>query len=79
MQLLWVRPFICCAYPRTLEPARARAAETLKLEGSRLSAGKGFSGAVLAIGNEPSRGILPVVSAVLERTQDIALFLAFLA
>jgi hypothetical protein len=44
MQLLLARPFISCAYPRTLEPARALAAETLKLEGSRLSAGKGGFG-----------------------------------
>jgi hypothetical protein len=66
-------------YTRTLEPARALAAETLKLEGSRLSAGKGISGAVPAIGNEPGRGTLPVASAILARAQDIALFLAFLA
>ena len=32
MQLLLARPFISCAYPRTIEPARALAAETLKLE-----------------------------------------------
>src|ERR1019366_8702516 len=33
--------------------------------GSRVSAGKGISGAVPAIGNEPGRGTLPVVSAIL--------------
>jgi hypothetical protein len=48
-------------------------------QGSRLSAEKGVSRAVPAIGNEPSRATLPVVSAVLARAQDIALFLAFLA
>ena len=47
--------------------------------GSRLSAGKGLSGAIPAIGNEPGRGTLPVVSAVIVRAPDIALFLAFLA
>jgi hypothetical protein len=47
--------------------------------GSRLSAGKGISGAVPAIGNEPGQGTLPVASAVLVRAQDIALFWAFLA
>ena len=41
--------------------------------------GRRFRGAVPAIGNEPGRGTLPVVSAVLARAQDIALFLAFLA
>src|ERR1035441_2151208 len=45
--------------------------------GSRLSAGKGILRAVPAIGNEPGRATLPVVSAVLVRAQDIALFLAF--
>ena len=34
---------------------------------------------VPAIGNEPGRGILPVVSAVPVRAPDIALSLAFLA
>ena len=46
---------------------------------SRLSAGKGISGAVPAIGNEPGGATLPVASAVLARAQHIALFLAFLA
>jgi hypothetical protein len=39
--------------------------------------GRGFRGAVPAIGNEPSRNILPVVSAVLVRPPHIAQFLAF--
>jgi len=47
--------------------------------GSRVSAGKGISGAVPAIGNEPGRGILPVASAALGRALDIALFWEFLA
>ena len=47
--------------------------------GSRLSGGKGLSGAVPAIGNEPGRGTLPVASAVLVRALDIALFWASLA
>jgi hypothetical protein len=46
---------------------------------THLSAGKAISGAVPAIGNEPGRSTLPVVSAVLARAQDIAFFLAFLA
>ena len=32
MQLLLARHFFCCAYTRTLEPARALAAGTLTLE-----------------------------------------------
>jgi len=47
--------------------------------GSRLSARKGISVAVPAIGNEPGRTTLPVASAVPAGAQDIALFLAFLA
>ncbi len=44
------------------------------------SAGRdGVSGAVPAIGNEPGRGTLPVVSAILARAPDIALSFAFLA
>jgi hypothetical protein len=39
----------------------------------------GSSGAVPAIGNEPSRSTLPVALALLARPPDIALFLAFLA
>ena len=32
MQLLLARHFFCCAYTRTIDPARALVAETLKLE-----------------------------------------------
>jgi hypothetical protein len=39
----------------------------------------GDFGAVPGIGNDPGRATLPVVSAVLVRAPDIALFLAFLA
>ena len=46
---------------------------------SASAAKRAFIGAVPAIGNEPGPGILPVVSAVLVRAPDIALFLVFLA
>ena len=46
--------------------------------GCSLSAEKGISGAVSATGNEPSRRILPVGSAVFVGTPHIALILAFL-
>ena len=58
--------------------APGRRARSVSLH-THLSAGKAISGAVPAIGNEPGRATLPVVSAVLARPQDIALFLAFLA
>ena len=46
---------------------------------ANLVAGRGISGAVPAIGNEPGRATLPVASAVLGQAQDMVLFLAFLA
>jgi len=47
--------------------------------GSGVSAEKGISGAVPAIGNEPGRSILPIVSAAPVRAPGIVLFLTFLA
>jgi hypothetical protein len=70
--------FLRDEYTRTIkggspaQPARA-------CGGSLLSAGKGITGAIPPIGNEPGRSTLPVASAVHARAQDIALFLAFLA
>src|ERR1035441_1401352 len=64
--------------PGRLARSTAQTAPARPAGGSRLSAGKGISGAVPAIGNELGRGTLPVASAVLVRAQDIALFWAFL-
>jgi hypothetical protein len=61
-----------CLAGSTSQTTPARPAGVLA---SRL---EGISGALPAIGNEPGQILLPVVSAVLVRAQDMVLFLAFM-
>ena len=63
--------------PNSMQPMGAsRLGQPAGVLASRL---EGISEVLPAIGNEPGRILLPVVSADLLRAQDMVLFLAFVA